>query len=54
MGNNFDNKTKSSEEEVPKEAHEKQGDKPAAKTIPWAIWIAVIVMIIVFLYMWQR
>ncbi|MFD2904197.1 hypothetical protein [Sphingobacterium anhuiense] len=54
MENNLDNKTNFSEEEVPKEAHEEQGDKPAAKTIPWAIWIAVIVMIIVFLYMWQR
>lgn len=54
MENNFNNKSNSSEEEVPQEAHEKYGDKPAAKTIPWAIWVAVIVMIIVFLYMWQR
>ncbi|WP_158500283.1 hypothetical protein ACFX5U_09745 [Sphingobacterium sp. SG20118] len=54
MDNNLDNKTNSSEEEVPEAAHDEKGDKPAAKTIPWAIWIAVIVMIIVFLYMWQR
>lgn len=51
MENNLDNKTNYSENEVP---HEENGDKPAAKTIPWAIWIAVIVMIVVFLYMWQK
>lgn len=54
MENNFDNKTNFSEKEVPQEALEESGDKPAAKTIPWAIWIAVIVMIIVLIYMWQR
>lgn len=54
MESNFDNKTNFSEEEVPKEADEELGDKPAAKTIPWVIWIAVIIMVIVFLYMWQR
>lgn len=54
MENNSNNTNKSSEEDVPKAVHDKTGDTPAAKTIPWAIWIAIIVMIIVFLYMWKR
>jgi apolipoprotein N-acyltransferase len=54
MENNLDNRKKSSEDDIPEAVNDKTGDTPAAKTIPWAIWIAIIVMIIVFLYMWNR
>ncbi|MFD1772160.1 hypothetical protein [Sphingobacterium suaedae] len=34
--------------EVPKPAMEEVNDKPAGKTIHWTIWIAVIILVIVY------
>ncbi|UIR57274.1 hypothetical protein LZQ00_05525 [Sphingobacterium sp. SRCM116780] len=54
MEKNFDKKPHSSDEEVPEVVKNEPDDVPAAKTIHWAVWVAIIIMLIVFVYMWRR
>ncbi|MDH5826783.1 hypothetical protein ACFX5U_09885 [Sphingobacterium sp. SG20118] len=54
MEYNKTNKADSSKEEVPKEKHDVGDDKPAARTVPWTMWVAVILLVIFLIYMWKR